>query len=155
MGLFDSTGDALGGLDFSKIISATLPAAVTGIAAYNAPEPYGASQGYLDAKLAQDQAQFAANLELEKQKIAAASGAGNASAGAAIAVARINAATQMAALKERIAAQRLSAQLTAVQGRPDLMNQAASNLTSAIQNRGQNTQQGFAQIAQNLQGYKQ
>lgn len=153
-----ATASATGGdtgLDWTKIISAAIPGVIAGIGSYSAPQPYANSQGYLDAKLAQDQAQFMAEMDLKKQALAQQAGAGGAAAGAAIQTARIAAATQLAALKERAAATRLAAQLTAVQGRPDLTNQAQQGLTSAIQAKGQAGQQGFGEIARLLQGYRQ
>lgn len=148
MGFFDD-------FNLGDVVSAFIPSAITtaGALAVQPQENYGTSQAYLDAKLAQDQAQFMATLEFQKQQAANAGGGGG--SGAAMAAAKLNAAVQMAALRERALATRLSAQMQASRGIPEIIQGAQKNVLDTTLARGQAAQQGFTDMGRMLAGYRQ
>ncbi len=135
------------GFPWGSVVASALPGVITTIGELNKPEAYGQSEQYLRDKMAQDQAQFIASLEAQKQ--IAQIGSGDARA-----IARMNAIINMAALKERVGANALAAKLKATQGIPEVLTQAASGVTNAMQNKGALGQRGFSEMASNLGVYR-
>lgn len=134
-------------------ISNLIQGALGATAALSAPEqelPYGSTQAGFDAQMAFEREKLAQAMEIARMN-AASAGAGS---GAALAAARLGAKVNLAALREKAAADRLAAMLGAQQLSQSTLSNANAQRVQAAQSLGQSGLQGYGQMANLLASYR-
>lgn len=142
--------------EFLKPAITTGVGLIGGLTTPEAKVPYSQSQQYLDAKAAQDAAQFQQELALKYAALAqgAGGGGGSAAASAAMYQAKLNAKLAMAQARNAAKAEAIKARIEAKYGHPEIRQGYANTIVELLAGGGQQAQSGFNSAANLLAQYR-